>query len=198
MKRIPLLPLIVLAAMTLSLKPIAHAQSAGQVLSQFFDWHNEASQEQLRSFDHFLENHPEVARELRERPERVNDSGFLERHADFQQWLNNHPQAANAFRENPGEFMERERHFQHYSEDLNSGDEHRRELARFDWFLDSHPDIRHELARRPELANRGEYLANHADLREFLDRHPGVREQLRDNPREFMDREARFEESQGR
>jgi hypothetical protein len=195
MKRISICTLLVLTIMTIGFSRMARAQSAGQILNQFFNPQNQASQEQLRSFDHFLENHPDMARELRERPERVNDPGFLERHSDFQAWLNDHPDAASAFREDPQGFMERERHFHHYSEDLNSGDEHRRQLGQFDWFLESHSDIRRELSRRPELASRGEYLDNHPELREFLDRHPGIREQLRDNPREFMDRESRFEDN---
>jgi hypothetical protein len=46
---------------------------------------------------------------------------------------------------------------------------------------------------RPELALRGGYLANHPDLGAFLDRHPVVRDELRDDPKDFMDREQRLE-----
>ena len=88
--------------------------------------------------------------------------------------------------------MDRERHFQTYESDFASGDTRRGELAHFDWFLDSHPEIRSDLMRRPGLALRGEYLENYPDLRAFLDRHPVVRDELRDDPRGFMDREQRL------
>jgi hypothetical protein len=52
----------------------------------------------------------------------------------------------------------------------------RGEMAHFDWFLDSHPEIRSDLMEPPELASRDFYLDHHPELREFLQRHPMVRE----------------------
>lgn len=193
MKRIPTFPLLLFTALVLTFAQIASAQTLQGFLGQFFGVNNQGSQEQLRSFAAFLQHHPELARELRERPERVNEPSFLDRRQDLRQWLNDHPEAARAFRENPQVFMDRERHFEYYNGDLSGGDEHRRALAHFDWFLDSHPDIRRELMHRPELAGDHFYLDHHPDLRAYLDQHPAVREELRDHPREFMDREARFE-----
>jgi hypothetical protein len=89
--------------------------------------------------------------------------------------------------------MERERHFQAYGADYSAGPGMRSALAHFDWFLDGHPDIRHDLVRRPRLADDGHYLDHHPDLREYLYRHPDVRSELDEHPREFMEREARFE-----
>src|SRR6516225_5491565 len=88
------------------------------------------------------------------------------------------------------EFMDRDLRFQQNSGDFASGDWHRGELAHFDWFLDSHPEIREDLMRRPELARRDEYLDHHPDLRAFLDRHPIVATSCGINPRGFMDRES--------
>ncbi len=191
-------PLIVLAGSVLVVAPLTRAQSVGQALGralgQFFSGQNEtASEDQLRSFNHFLHNDPDTAAELQRRPELVNDRGFVDHHPALRDWMNSHPDAAEAFRDNPGAFMNQERHFQYYERDFASGDTRRGELAHFDWFLDSHPEIRDDLTRRPELALRANYLDNHPELRAFLDRHPVVRDELRDDPRGFMDREARLE-----
>lgn len=201
MRRNQIFPLLVLGGSTLIFVPLARAQSAGQVLGralgQFFSVQNEtASEAQLRSFDHFLQNHPDAARELRRRPERVNNPEFVNRHPALRDWLNNHREAANVFRENPDQFMDQERHFQYYDQDFVSGNTRRGELAHFDWFLDSHPAIRRDLMRRPELVQRHRYLNDHPDLRAFLDRHPIVRDELMNHPRDFMRREARLENRQ--
>ena len=103
--------------------------------------------------------------------------------------------AAQAFHDDPVAFMEREGHFRWYGAVSEVGGGWREELARFDGFLDVHPDIRHDLMRKPELVDRGSYLDQHPDLREFLDRHPGLRENLQEHPREFMEHEARFDRS---
>ena len=176
----------------------AHAQSLGQALAnalnKFTGPENEAASEQeLRSFDRYMQDHPDTGRALRNNPQLVNDRGFVRDHEDLQTWLGGHPDAANAFRSNPEEFMRQERHFQTYEGDFRSGDQRRGELAHFDWFLDSHREIRGDLMRRPELATRDEYLNNHPELRRFLDNHPIVRNQLRDDPRAFMDREQRLD-----
>jgi len=197
MKRNPTLWLILVAVSTLAFGPAASAQSSGQamgqVLNQFLGTENEAaSQAELRSFNHYLQQHPDTARRLWEKPDRVNDPDFVGRHDDLREWMTNHPNAANALRENPQQFMAEERHFQSYDQDFNSGDERRGELAHFDWFLDSHPEIRQDLMSRPELATRDSYLGDHPALRNYLERHQAVRDMLRDHPREFMDREAQL------
>lgn len=191
-------PLFVLAGTILTLAPLARAQSAGHVidraLGQFFNVQNEtASEDQLRSFYHFLQSNPDIDRDLTRRPALVNDRGFVENHPALRDWMRDHSEASEALRANPDGFMERERHFQYYEGDFASGDVRRGELAHFDWFLDSHPEIRSDLMRRPQLALRDRYLDDHPDLGAFLDRHPMVRDQLRDDPRAFMDREARLE-----
>ena len=193
--------LLILAGSALLVIPFVHAQSFGEALGhaiggafvQFASPQNEsASMEQLRRFDHFLQEHPRIARELSERPGRVNDPRYRDDHPELRDWLRDHPQVADLLRENPDGFMDRERHFQQYNGDFTSGDTRRGELAHFDWFLDSHPEIRRDLMHRPELALRDEYLDHHRDLRAYLDKHPAVRQTLRDNPRDFMDREARL------
>jgi hypothetical protein len=201
MKRNRALPLLVLVGSALTVAPAARAQSVGQALGQalgqFLAPQNEStSMDQLRSFDHFMQDHPEIARDLRQRPGLVNDRGYVDNHPPLRDWLSGHPDAAAAFRENPDGFIERERHFQQYNSDFSSGDTRRGELAHFDYFLDSHSEIRNDLMRHPDLALSDRYLSDHSDLRAFLDRHPMVRDDLRNDARGFMDRESRLENAQ--
>lgn len=67
------------------------------------------------------------------------------------------------------------------------------ELARFDQFLDSHPEIAEQLRRDPSLANNRDFVQNHPALRSYLDNNPGVRDQLRQDPNVFMRQENRFD-----
>jgi len=71
----------------------------------------------------------------------------------------------------------------------------RQELVNFDKFLDSHPAIDQDLKKTPGLVNDPTYLAAHPELKEFLGTHPGVREEIRENPTGFMNREQRFDNS---
>jgi hypothetical protein len=164
--------------------------------AQRWDWDDEGTVKEFRSFDVFLHDHPWIAKKLWERPGRVNDRDFLNDNKEIKQWLEDHPRAAEAFHADPGAFMERERHFQIYSAEFESGDRRHGQLASFDWFLDNHPDIRRELMRHPGLVDNREYLEHHPELRGFLEKHPELREHLQEHPREFMEREARYEHAE--
>jgi len=71
----------------------------------------------------------------------------------------------------------------------------RQELLNFDRFLDSHSAIEQDLKKNPALVNDAAYLNAHPELREFLQTHAGVREEIRENPQGFMNREQRFDRS---
>ncbi len=70
------------------------------------------------------------------------------------------------------------------------------ELARFDQFLDSHPQVRSELIKDPKLIDNENFIINHPDLADFLHTHPGVKGQILSNPQAFMTRERAFEKSE--
>jgi len=67
------------------------------------------------------------------------------------------------------------------------------ELSSMDDFLDRHRDVATSLERKPDLVNDRKYLKRHRDLDEFLSEHPAVREEVRENPTYFMNRENQFE-----
>jgi phage-related protein len=72
---------------------------------------------------------------------------------------------------------------------FQNSDATRGELAQFNQFLDSHPDIADQLRRDPSLADNPQYLDNHPELKTFLQDHSGIREQLNQNPNAFIRQE---------
>jgi len=69
----------------------------------------------------------------------------------------------------------------------------RGQLASFDNFLDSHPEVSQDLRRDPSLIDNQEYIENHPALKDYLQQHPEVREEVKQNPNAFMHREERFD-----
>lgn len=68
------------------------------------------------------------------------------------------------------------------------------ELATFDRYLDSHPEIAQQLRKDPTLVNDKEYMNDRASLRDFLEDHPAIRSELKQDPNAFMRDEARYEQ----
>jgi len=69
----------------------------------------------------------------------------------------------------------------------------RGQLARFDDFLDAHPEIAEQLRKNPSLVNNKDFVTKHPALQSFLQDQPGVRDQLRQNPSAFMQQENTFD-----
>jgi accessory colonization factor AcfC len=63
----------------------------------------------LRSFENFLDSHPEPAQRLYEDPDLINDRQFVRNREALNDWLDNHPDAAQALRAHPHKFLWRER-----------------------------------------------------------------------------------------
>src|SRR6266849_5504374 len=74
----------------------------------------------------------------------------------------------------------------------------RGELASFDRFMDSHPEITDQLRRDPSLVKNEDFVKNHRDLQEYLQQHPGVQEEISENPDRFMRQEQRFDRAEDR
>src|ERR1700733_9436251 len=54
----------------------------------------------------------------------------------------------------------------------------RRQLASFDAFLDSHPEVAEQLRKDSSLVNKPEFIAAHPQLQEYLQQHPEIRQEL--------------------
>lgn len=72
-----------------------------------------------------------------------------------------------------------------------------RELALFDNFMDSHPEMAGQIQKDPSLINNQQFVESHPALQEFLQGHPQVREEIAENPNVFMHREQRYEQREG-
>jgi hypothetical protein len=59
----------------------------------------------------------------------------------------------------------------------------------YDQFLESHPGIKHDLQRNPNLVNDPTYLEAHPQFKQFYRNHGEVRGELRENPKGIMQRE---------
>ncbi|MGA9510620.1 MAG: hypothetical protein WBV55_18510 [Candidatus Sulfotelmatobacter sp.] len=69
----------------------------------------------------------------------------------------------------------------------------RRQLASFDSFLDSHPEVAEQLRRNPSLINDQGFVEKHPQLQQYMQQHPEIREELSQNPNAFMHQEDRFD-----
>jgi phage-related protein len=72
------------------------------------------------------------------------------------------------------------------------------EVKNFDAYLDQHQDVRADLAKNPKLIDDPGYLNKHAHLKTFLEHHPNTRQELRENPGAFMQRENGYERNEDR
>ncbi len=76
----------------------------------------------------------------------------------------------------------------------------RRQLADFDRFLDSHPEVAEQLRKDPSLVNNQQFIEGHSELRQYLQQHPEIQAEISQNPNGFMHQEDRYDrrEDQGR
>jgi len=70
----------------------------------------------------------------------------------------------------------------------------RQQLAGFDQFLDTHPELAEQLRKDPSLVRNEEFVQNHPYLQRYLQDHPELREEFKENPSAFMRDEHRFDQ----
>src|SRR6202166_2462677 len=149
---------------------------------------------ELANMDRFMDSHPEIAEQLRKDPSLVNDQKFVGNHPALQQCLVEHPGVREEYKENPNAFMNQEQRFDQRQDQARDRDATRGELANMDRFMDSHPEIAEQLRKDPSLVNDKKFVGSHPALQQFLAEHPGVREEYKENPNAFMNREQRFDQ----
>jgi hypothetical protein len=74
----------------------------------------------------------------------------------------------------------------------------RQQLAAFDQFLDSHPELAEQVRKSPSVINNEEFVEGHPDLQGYLQQHPEVREDVAQNPNAVMNQEQRFDRHEDR
>jgi hypothetical protein len=73
---------------------------------------NDLTEQEIKTWDSFLDSHPKIAEELQKDPQKVNDPGFVSDHAELQSFLNDHPKVREELKENPSKVMNREKSFE--------------------------------------------------------------------------------------
>ena len=151
---------------------------------------------EIINFNRYLDNHPAVAQQLAANPSLANNPQFLGNHPGLQNFLNSHPGVSSSLRTAPGQLMYREGHYEWAqggggpvaaAPGTGSGP-----VARFDnGYLDQHPEVAHQLASNPRLADNPQFLATHPELDSYLAGHPEVRKELQEHPERFMSSEWR-------
>jgi len=136
---------------------------------------------QLKAFDEFLDQHPNIAQDVSKNPNVVNDQDYLSKHPDLQQFLAQHPDLKARLQDNPAAFMGQER-----AADKNQAGPTNWQLKTFDEFLEQHPNIRQDANKNHNVLKDQDYIAKHPDLKQFLDQHSDLKDRLLDNPAAFL------------
>ena len=155
------------------------------------DRNRDVRRDELDHFNQFLETHRETAEQLRRDPSLADNGQFVNSHPALMAFLKDHPGVREQLQQDPNGFLREEDRLDR--RDDRGGDMHRDELAHFDQFLDSHRETAEQLRKNPSLADNQEFLRTHPALQSYLQDHPGIREQLAQNPNQFLRQEDRFD-----
>jgi uncharacterized protein VirK/YbjX len=160
-----------------------------------WQYENENTREEFRSFEQFLSSHPWIAEKLRKDPTLANNSDFLNDNRELRGFLNAHPFVQADLKQDPRAFIQREQEFERWEREQAAASSGPRDagLAEFDQFLSNHPWIARKLKEKPSLANDKDFLNDNAELPHFLNAHPYVQSVLREDPLGFMQRVRDFE-----
>lgn len=172
---------------------------------------NRDNSEDIRRFNEFLDGHREVADQIRRDPKLVDDDQFVRSHPDLDDYLRDHPQVRETLRNNPDALSPRDNNgFAARNDDADRNQDRDRDqyrdqdqnrnrdaVARFDQFLDGHPEIAEQLRKDPSLVDNRDFEKNHPALGDYLRDHPEVSNDIRSNPNAFMRQEDQFDHMNG-
>jgi hypothetical protein len=140
----------------------------------------------LAQFNQFLENHREIAEQLRKDPSLADNQDFLHSHPPLET-LRDDPGVRDQLRRDPNAFMRQEDQFEHaHNQNWGGRDPLHQHMADFQGFLGGHSDIARDVWRDPSVVENREWVQNHPELDEYLNAHPDVRTDLMANPQSFV------------
>jgi len=151
------------------------------------------------SFDRFLDQHREIAEQVRKAPSLLDDRRFVDNHPALQAYLQQNPGVGEQLREDPNAFMRqvdldnRNARLGDHAADGQDRDADRRGMENFDRFLSGHREIAEQVRKDPSLLDDRRFVDNHPALQAYLQQNPGVHEQLRQDPNAFM-QQARMDD----
>ncbi len=67
--------------------------------------------EQMRGFDSFMKNHPDIAQQVSKDPKLLTSQKYISGHPELQQYMKSHPGVANDLQKHPGYFLQRSANF---------------------------------------------------------------------------------------
>ncbi len=163
----------------------------------------------VASFDRFLDDHREIAEQVRKDPSLLDNREFVQNHPVLEAYLQDNPGVRDQIRQDPDAFMRQEDAFDRdpNMRDRDGGgpdrnpdlrgmtnrDDDRGDVADFDRFLDGHREIAEQVRKDPSLLDNRGFVQNHPALQAYLQDNPGVRDQLRQDPNAFMQHEDAFD-----
>jgi len=134
----------------------------------------------------YLDEHPEVARQLGHNPQLADNPRFLATHPGLDGYLANHPEVRTELLQHPDRFMDGEWRYEHYEDRAHP-------LASTDRYMDSHPEVAQQLVKNPRLVDNPQFVQNHPGLHEYLQTHRVARAEWKSHPYKYMNRENRFD-----
>jgi hypothetical protein len=145
----------------------------------------DADRREAMNLDRFLDQHREIAQQVRKDPSLLDNRSFVDSHPALQAYLHDNPGVRDQLRQDPNAFM------QQADRDNRDFDSHDRDamhdhMADFGGFLGNHSDIQRDLSRDPSKVKDHDYVQNHTELNAYLTAHPDVRNELMANPQDFV------------
>ena len=158
------------------------------------DRQRDTDRQDVARFDQFLDNHREIAEQVRKDPSLLDNKDFLKSHPALQTYLQQNPGVRDQIKQNPSAFMYQEDRYERHEDLTRDRNATRQETARFDRFLDSHREIAEQLRKNPALVNNTQFLKDHPALQTYLQDHPAVRKGISQDPNAFMQAEERYDQ----
>ena len=156
-----------------------------------FNRPDERNREEVARFHEFLEGHPEIAEQVRKDPSLMDKRNFVEDHPALKTYLQDHPGVRDDIRQDRYAFMQQENQFNRWN-DTHDRDFNHDHLASFGGFLGGHAAIARDVSENPGVVKDHGYLDTHPEFKAYLDANPGVRDQLMQNPQDFVKRSQQF------
>ena len=166
-----------------------YGQTGPEMGSNWNSWNNQANNQEMSDFNHFLTSHPWIANKLRGNPSLANNQDFLHDNPPLPQFLNSHPFAQAQMKSDPGAFMQRARDFASGGSQAGGLDPHGADIAVLHQFILNHPWIGKQLRQNPRSANNDDFLNGNKEFKDFLAAHEYLQQQFKQDPRAVMDRE---------
>ena len=158
------------------------------------EYRNNFDTRDLAQFTRFMDDHREIAEQVRKDPSLLDNRQFIQNHPELQDFLRSNPGVRDQLSQNPGAFVQQEEQFNR-TQNVQDRDNHQ-DLAQFNRFLDSHREIAEQIRKNPSLADNRQFVDNHPALQNYLRDNPGVRDEIRQDPNAFMHQEDRFDASE--